>query len=54
MVGVTEHWSDVPKAGKGKKKAKVVNRERVISKMFLRGDSVICVYPNPRGGKESK
>lgn len=33
-------WTEVPKAGKGKK-AKPVNKERFISKLFLRGDSVI-------------
>ena len=31
----------------GKKKAKPVNRDRFISKMFLRGDSVILVLRNP-------
>ena len=33
----------VPKTGKGKKKALPVNKDRFISKMFLRGDSVIIV-----------
>ena len=33
--------------GKGKKKAQAVNKERYISKMFLRGDSVILVLRNP-------
>ncbi len=33
-------WTETPKAGKGKK-AKPVNKDRLISKMFLRGDSVI-------------
>lgn len=32
-------------------KAKPVNRERFISKMFLRGDSVILVLKNPLPGK---
>ena len=31
----------------GKKKAKPVNKDRFISKMFLRGDSVILVLKNP-------
>ena len=31
----------------GKKKAKPVNRDRFIPKMFLRGDSVILVLRNP-------
>ena len=33
----------IPKTGKGKKKALPVNKDRFISKMFLRGDSVIIV-----------
>jgi small nuclear ribonucleoprotein D2 len=33
--------------GKGQKKAKPVNKERFISKLFLRGDSVILVLKNP-------
>ena len=36
------------KTGKGKKKAKPVNKDRFISKMFLRGDSVIIVLRNPK------
>ncbi|MCO5572555.1 hypothetical protein L7F22_026310 [Adiantum nelumboides] len=39
---------NVPKTGKGKKKAKPVNKDRFISKMFLRGDSVIIVLRNPK------
>ena len=38
----------VPKTGKGKKKALPVNKDRFISKMFLRGDSVIIVLRNPK------
>jgi hypothetical protein len=38
----------VPKTGKGKKKAKPMNKDRFISKMFLRGDSVIIVLRNPK------
>ena len=38
----------VPKTGKGTKKAKAVNKDRFISKMFLRGDSVILVLRNPK------
>ncbi|KAF9189900.1 Small nuclear ribonucleoprotein Sm D2 [Haplosporangium sp. Z 767] len=40
LENVKEMWTEVPKAGKGKK-AKPVNKERFISKLFLRGDSVI-------------
>ena len=42
-----EIWTVMPKKGKGKK-AKPVNRERYISKLFLRGDSVIMVIKNPK------
>ena len=42
-----EIWTQMPKKGKGKK-AKPINRERYISKLFLRGDSVIMVIKNPK------
>lgn len=47
LENVREMWTEVPQAGKGKKKAQPVNKERFISKMFLRGDSVILVLRNP-------
>jgi len=47
LVDVKEMWTENPKAGKGKKKSKPVNKDRFISKMFLRGDSVILVLKNP-------
>jgi small nuclear ribonucleoprotein D2 len=40
-------YSQVPRTGKGKKKVKPVNKDRFISKMFLRGDSVVLVLRNP-------
>ncbi|XP_014816602.1 PREDICTED: small nuclear ribonucleoprotein Sm D2 [Calidris pugnax] len=43
LENVKEMWTEVPKSGKGKKKSKPVNKDRYISKMFLRGDSVIVV-----------
>ncbi|KAL6077165.1 mRNA splicing protein [Balamuthia mandrillaris] len=51
LENVKEMWTEVPKTGKGKKKAKPVNRERFISKMFLRGDSVILILKNPLQSK---
>ncbi|CAN6899757.1 unnamed protein product [Brassica oleracea] len=48
LENVREMWTEVPKTGKGKKKALPVNRDRFISKMFLRGDSVIIVLRNPK------
>jgi len=47
LENVKEMWTEQPRAGKGKKKAKPVNKDRFISKMFLRGDSVIVVVRNP-------
>merc|ERR1712004_611980 len=47
LEGVKEMWTEMPKTGKGKKKSKPVNKDRYISKMFLRGDSVILVLRNP-------
>ena len=46
LVDVKEMWSEVVK-GKGGKGGKVVGRDRFVSKMFLRGDSVILVCGNP-------
>jgi small nuclear ribonucleoprotein D2 len=47
LEDVKEMWSEAPKTGKGKKKAAPVTKDRYISKMFLRGDSVILVLKNP-------
>ena len=38
----------IPKKGKGAAGSKPVNKDRFISKMFLRGDSVIMVLRNPK------
>ena len=46
LEGVKEIWTEYPKAGKGKK-GKPITKDRVINKMFLRGDSVILVLKNP-------
>ena len=47
LENVREMWTEVPK-GSGKKKAKPVNKDRFVSKLFLRGDSVILVLRNPK------
>ncbi|KAL4824613.1 hypothetical protein H8958_002071 [Nasalis larvatus] len=47
LENVKEMGTEVPKSGKGKKKSKPVNKDRYISKMFLRGDSVMVVLRNP-------
>ena len=41
-------FMQIPKTGKGKKGSKPVNKDRFVSKMFLRGDSVILVLRNPK------
>lgn len=60
LEDVTELWQETPKSNKAKAAAaaasgdtkplvaKPVNKERYISKMFLRGDSVILVLKNPK------
>jgi small nuclear ribonucleoprotein D2 len=40
-------WTETSKGGKGKTRGKAVNKDRYISKMFLRGDSVIIIVSNP-------
>jgi len=47
LENVTEMWTEVPKGNKGKK-AHAANKDRFISKMFLRGDSVIYIIRNPK------
>lgn len=42
LENVKEMWSEVPRNADGKK-GKPINRDRFISKLFLRGDSVILV-----------
>lgn len=47
LEDVQELWTELPKKGKGTKRSKPVNKDRYISKMFLRGDNVILVLRNP-------
>ncbi|CAO2622528.1 Small nuclear ribonucleoprotein Sm D2 [Lemmus lemmus] len=47
LENVKEMWTEVPESCQGKKKSKSVKKDRYISKMFLRGDSVIVVLLNP-------
>jgi small nuclear ribonucleoprotein D2 len=61
LEDVTELWQETPKSSKAKAAAaaagggdsktnvsKPVNKDRYISKMFLRGDSVILVLKSPK------
>lgn len=43
LENVKEMWTEIPKNG-----GKPVNKDRFISKMFLRGDGVIMVLRNPK------
>ena len=58
LENVKELWQETPKSSKAKaaaaaggdgkaSTAKPINKDRYISKMFLRGDSVILVLKNP-------
>lgn len=47
LEDVKEMWTETSKGGKGKTKGKAVNKDRYVSKMFLRGDSVIIIVSNP-------
>ena len=40
-------WTETSKGGKGKQRGAAVNKERFVSKLFLRGDSVILIVSNP-------
>ncbi|KAJ2354734.1 mRNA splicing protein [Coemansia erecta] len=43
LENVKEMWTETPTTGKGVKRAAPINKDRFISKLFLRGDSVIVV-----------
>lgn len=43
LENVREMWVETPKGSK-----EAVSKERFVSKMFLRGDSVILVLRNPK------
>jgi len=47
MENVKEMWTEAPRKGKGKKKSLPINKDRIISKLFVRGDSVILIVKSP-------
>jgi small nuclear ribonucleoprotein D2 len=47
LEDVKEMWTDVSKGGKDRTRRAAVNKDRYVSKMFLRGDSVILIVANP-------
>eukprot|EP00922_Rhytidocystis_sp_ex-Travisia-forbesii_P019368 GHVS01028692.1.p1 GENE.GHVS01028692.1~~GHVS01028692.1.p1 ORF type:complete len:128 (+),score=23.09 GHVS01028692.1:302-685(+) len=50
LTDVREYWVEIPKSGgsSAKKASRAVNKDRFISKLFLRGDSVIVILRNPK------
>lgn len=46
LTDVREMWTETSKGGG--KKQKFINKDRYISRLFLRGDSVIVVLSNPK------
>ena len=41
-------WTETSRGGKGRSaRGTTINKDRFVSKMFLRGDSVILVVSNP-------
>lgn len=44
LTNIREMWTERPKKGSGRV-GKAVNRDRFISRMFLRGDGVVVVVP---------
>jgi small nuclear ribonucleoprotein D2 len=49
LEDVKEMWTQTSKGGKGQTRGTVTNKERYVSKLFLRGDSVILIVANPAG-----
>jgi len=49
LEDVKEMWTESSKGGKGKTRGMAINKDRYVSKMFLRGDSVILIVSNPAG-----
>mgnify|MGYP001802567591 CR=1 FL=1 len=54
LEDVKEMWTETSKGGKGKTKGNAINKDRYVSKMFLRGDSVIIIVSNPAALAEKK
>ena len=47
LEDVKEMWTETSKGGKGNPRGAAINKDRYVSKMFLRGDSVILIVSNP-------
>ena len=48
LENVSIFWKEKGTTGKGKARAQVVEKDRFVSKMFLRGASVVLVLKNPK------
>merc|ERR1712138_7587 len=48
LENIKEMWTQNTQSHEGRNCSKPINRDRFISKMFLRGDSVILVLRNPK------
>merc|ERR1712087_490439 len=47
LEDVKEMWTETSKGGKGRSgRGQTINKDRFVSKMFLRGDSVILIVSN--------
>lgn len=53
LEDVKEMWTETSTGGKGHSRGAAVNKDRYVSKMFLRGDSVIIIVSNPAALAES-
>lgn len=47
LEDVKEMWTETSKGGKDRTRNTAINKDRYISKLFLRGDSVILICSNP-------
>ena len=47
LEDVKEMWTEYSKGGKNKQRGAAINKDRYVSKMFLRGDSVILIVSDP-------
>lgn len=47
LEDVKEMWTETSKGGKESRRGTTMNKDRYISKLFLRGDSVILMVRNP-------
>uniref|UniRef100_A0A5F9CHS4 Small nuclear ribonucleoprotein Sm D2 n=1 Tax=Oryctolagus cuniculus TaxID=9986 RepID=A0A5F9CHS4_RABIT len=47
LQNLEEMWTGIPESSKGREKSKPASEDPYISRMFLRGDSVIVVLRDP-------